>query len=285
MFDFLLDRDATDVSEAIDLVVRLIADRKRFDRSSLARRDREGSSEDRQFLLALQIVGEIEAKDGALNTLPESKAREYVQKLSSVLSRTIEHTVRTRNLRTSESVRDQSTRDLLKDVRQTRVHSVGTLLPDEPLSRVGTAALLGYLIALAIVSVYGIVALWPGATIFEARYLGCDARALLLTISGGVLGGVLDATRSLVNFAGNRLLAASWVWWYLLQPITGAIVAAVCYIVIRGGLVTSAEALNEPGLVVLAALVGMVSTPVVNKLNEVFVTLFTKTDSGDRLRP
>lgn len=114
-----------------------------------------------------------------------------------------------------------------------------------------------------------------------------DERLLFfLVLLAGGLGSFVHTTRSFVDFLGNRRLRPSWAWWYVLQPFTGAALAMVMYLVVRGGFLASAPgatALNPWGFVAVAALVGLFSKQATNKLDELFTTMF-KTDKERELK-
>ena len=48
---------------------------------------------------------------------------------------------------------------------------------------------------------------------------------LVLVLLFGALGSFVHVAKSFASFAGNRALVASWVWWYLLQPVAGMALA------------------------------------------------------------
>lgn len=114
-----------------------------------------------------------------------------------------------------------------------------------------------------------------------------EVRLLLLVMLVGAIGSYVHATSSFVDYLGNRTLISSWVWWYLLRPFIGMMLALVFYFVFRGGFVTAgvggpsddatrdpARFINPFGIAAMAALVGMFSKVASDKLNEVFTTLF-----------
>jgi hypothetical protein len=101
-----------------------------------------------------------------------------------------------------------------------------------------------------------------------------------LVIIAGALGSYIHSATSFADFAGNRRLGRSWVWWYVLRSFIGLSLAMVFYFVVRGGLLSgaaSATDINPFGVAAVSALVGMFSKQATDKLREVFDTLF-KTD-------
>ncbi|HVO89818.1 MAG TPA: hypothetical protein VMV45_14850, partial [Casimicrobiaceae bacterium] len=111
-----------------------------------------------------------------------------------------------------------------------------------------------------------------------------DVRLILLVLCAGALGSFIHAGTSFVDYIGNRAFVRSWLWWYLLRPFIGAVLALLIYFVIRGGFVTgtglpaeaasAASFINPFGIAALAGLSGLFSKQATDKLNEVFSTLF-----------
>jgi hypothetical protein len=121
-----------------------------------------------------------------------------------------------------------------------------------------------------------------------------EVRLLLLVLLAGAIGSYIHASSSFVDYLGNRTLISSWVWWYLLRPFIGMMLALLFYFVFRGGFITAgvnqggeaaASFINPFGIAALAGLVGMFSKVASDKLNEVFLTLFApKAGQGDAKR-
>lgn len=110
-----------------------------------------------------------------------------------------------------------------------------------------------------------------------------ETRLLLLVLLAGAIGSYVHAASSFVDYLGNRTFISSWVWWYLLRPFIGMMLALLFYFVFRGGFITAgvnqggdaaASFINPFGIAALAGLVGMFSKVAADKLNEVFTTLF-----------
>ncbi len=121
-----------------------------------------------------------------------------------------------------------------------------------------------------------------------------EVRLLLLVLLAGAIGSYIHASSSFVDYLGNRALISSWVWWYLLRPFIGMMLALLFYFVFRGGFITAgvnaggdaaASFINPFGIAALAGLVGMFSKVAADKLNEVFLTLFApRAGQGDAKR-
>lgn len=110
-----------------------------------------------------------------------------------------------------------------------------------------------------------------------------ETRLLLLVLLAGAIGSYVHAASSFVDYLGNRTFISSWVWWYLLRPFIGMMLALLFYFVFRGGFVTAGvnqggdaavSFINPFGVAALAGLVGMFSKVAADKLNELFTTLF-----------
>lgn len=118
--------------------------------------------------------------------------------------------------------------------------------------------------------------------------MSLDTSLLLLVMVAGALGSFVHIATSFADFVGNRRLARSWLWWYLLKPFVGMALAVVMYLVTRGGLLSanaSADTLNLYGITAISALAGMFSKQATDKLSEVFNTLFrTSAQAGDQAR-
>ena len=104
------------------------------------------------------------------------------------------------------------------------------------------------------------------------------ATALLaLVVLAGTLGGLVFTATSFSTHVAKNDFGTSWQWWYVLRPFTGAGLALITYLLIRGqllGLNGPSEDLNPYGVAGLAALTGLFSKQAITKLGEVFDTLF-----------
>jgi hypothetical protein len=160
------------------------------------------------------------------------------------------------------------------------------------------------LIVVALLLAYLFVCLWPskftenttGAAdqvvelLWTARVftISADVRLLMVVMLAGGLGSFVHTATSFGDFVGNEKLSRSWLWWYILKPFIGMVLAVIFYLVIRGGfLSTGADAgkLNIYGITALAGLAGMFSKQATDKLSEVFDALFrTAAGNGDAKR-
>lgn len=115
-----------------------------------------------------------------------------------------------------------------------------------------------------------------------------ETRLLLLVMLAGALGSSMHSLRSLYWYTGNRMMVWSWVAFYLLLPLTGAMLATIFYFVVRGGFFSSQASFDTTspfGFAALSALVGLFSPQATLKLKEVAETIFSKPEAGSDNRP
>ncbi len=154
------------------------------------------------------------------------------------------------------------------------------------------AHLLGlFLLTLGVALALGLVAVWPAVEAATAQtpapteisYLGLSYTAspgtalILLVVVASAVGSYVHVGTSFGDYVGNRRLAVSWTWWYLLRVPIGVTLALLFYFAIRGGLFgadTPDSVINPYGIAALAGLVGLFSKQATDKLREVFDTLF-----------
>jgi hypothetical protein len=163
------------------------------------------------------------------------------------------------------------------------------------------------LIFLGLLLAYAFVSVWPAdfgasqaasattivtllgikAATFQVE-MTVDARLMLTVMIAGGLGSFIHTATSFGDFVGNEKLTRSWLWWYILKPFIGMMLAVVFYLVVRGGFLsggTSPNNLNLYGIAALAGMAGMFSKQATDKLSEVFNTLFkTSPGGGDSQR-
>jgi hypothetical protein len=158
-----------------------------------------------------------------------------------------------------------------------------------------------YLIVLAVVLAYLIISFWPGNAGGEGKWenavilgkeckMNSEVRLFFLVLLIGAFGSFVHAATSFVTYVGNKSLAPSWMWWYVLRPFIGMGIAAIFYLVLRGGLVLLSapldlKTLNPYGIGAFAALSGMFSKQAADKLSDIFDNLFrTQKGKGDEER-
>ena len=133
----------------------------------------------------------------------------------------------------------------------------------------------------------------PTVTLFRGWLVlnhSVEVRLLLIALLAGALGSYIHAATSFADYVGNRKLSGNWVWWYLLRPFIGMTLALIFYFVVRGGFISPSAGgadMNPFGIAAMAGLVGMFSKQAIDKLDEVFTSLFgSKGDDkrGDKLQ-
>jgi len=123
------------------------------------------------------------------------------------------------------------------------------------------------------------------ATLFRYYHvcLSEEERLFLIVIFAGALGGLVHTLRSFLWYAGNRKLVLSWTGFYITQPILGATLATVFYLVVRGGFFSPQSTISDTspfGFAALAALIGMFTDQAAEKLKDVAETLFATAPKG-----
>lgn len=100
---------------------------------------------------------------------------------------------------------------------------------------------------------------------------------ILMILFAGALGGCLHAMRSLADFVGARQLKQSWILYYLLLPLTSAVMAFIFYLIVRAGFFAPDSQTTDKAAVMLglAALVGLFSEAAMEKLKKIGEAVFT----------
>ena len=115
------------------------------------------------------------------------------------------------------------------------------------------------------------------------RKITLELRLILLVFFTGALAACVHALKSFADYAGEEKLTRSWYWFYVARPFIGAGLAFIFYLVVRAGFLagTTADikAVNPFGFMAVAALVAMFSDKALNKLAEIFDTLFKTEDT------
>jgi len=119
-----------------------------------------------------------------------------------------------------------------------------------------------------------------------------ETSVLLMVLLLGGLGGSLHFLRSLVTFVGTRRLKRSWLLYYLSTPFSGAGLAPIVYMMLRVGLINpsgtsvNGSAVTNVNLIAIyafAILTGLFARTAMDKMGEVFKTLFsTQHEPGDK---
>ncbi|MBN2174289.1 MAG: hypothetical protein JW731_09165 [Bacteroidales bacterium] len=166
------------------------------------------------------------------------------------------------------------------------------------------AFLIGiYLLVISIILTYIVFQLWPDKMAENSEgtanpncwiffgykiIISAEARLILLVLAVGALGSFIHGATSFISFVGNNKLEKSWTWWYFLRPFIGGVLALIFYFVIRAGFLSAgsgSEDISIFGITAISGLVGMFSKNAIDKLEELFKTLFkTEKGAGDDAR-
>ena len=171
---------------------------------------------------------------------------------------------------------------------------------DREMNGIGKLTLGLLLLSLGAVLLYLLLTLWPAVEaakdsrdgsvtwFWQHLDLSADATLLLLVIVVSAVGSYVHVTVSFSDFAGNRQLVSSWVWWYILRVVVGSSLASLFYFAIRGGFFSNTSdsaQVNVYGIAALSGLVGLFSKQATDKLREIFDTAFRTQDGyGDDAR-
>lgn len=159
---------------------------------------------------------------------------------------------------------------------------------------VGKTILGTYLAILTSLLIYLIFALWISAESDTSNVINVllfgqevsfttDQQIIALVVIVAALGSTVHTATSFAAFAGNQRLYRNWTWWYILRLFSGAALALLFYLVIRGGFLaagSTTEDMNIFGVTAVAGLVGLFSKQAIAKLRELFDNLF-KVDKPD----
>lgn len=125
-----------------------------------------------------------------------------------------------------------------------------------------------------------------GKTIVESTQV---YEALIMLFAGGI-GSCVYAIRAYILHACERQdFKRSFIPWYGFWPVQGSLLALIFYFVIRGGLILvtlngesqAPTTLNVWSLAGIGAIVGLFSKYAIEKLHQVFITIFTSKADQD----
>ncbi|MGH1540165.1 MAG: hypothetical protein ACRBHB_07065 [Arenicella sp.] len=150
-----------------------------------------------------------------------------------------------------------------------------------------------WLIIITVVSLLGVFfGLWlhgkPPIAFQEFRFFASSTSIELveayIAMMAAAVGSCVTTILAYIRHASNkRDFRVSYVPWYLARPAMGVLLGLIFYFVIKGGLIVlvepgeggaKIESLNPWGVAGLGSLVGMFSKQAVEKLREVFNTMF-----------
>jgi len=132
---------------------------------------------------------------------------------------------------------------------------------------------------------------WTTAIAAEDRLAPPQRSVLIMVILLGTLGGLIHLASSLTIFVGNRDLKRSWIVYYLLAPVQGAALAPLLYLLLKSAVLApqysdggGTQNLNLTAIYAFAALTGLFSKQAVEKLADVFATIFGSIEAKDKTR-
>ncbi len=91
---------------------------------------------------------------------------------------------------------------------------------------------------------------------------------------------------SLSGFVGNRTFKTSWIMWYVLRMPTGATLGLILTCALHGGMPTEGvtyDGSNPYQIYLLAGIAGLFSRSALDKLEDIFETLFKTARNDERL--
>ena len=163
---------------------------------------------------------------------------------------------------------------------------------DEPGAEGGRPASTWWVVVLALYfAAVSVAAVW--ALLYRTSFHGGAATAdtdlplLHIVVAMGAIGSCVHAVTSLCGFVGNQRMISSWVLWYFFRPVVGVLLALLAYFLLRLGFVSpqlaaDSNVINPYGVAALSGLVGLFSKQAVDKLREVFDTLFKSRADDER---
>jgi hypothetical protein len=174
-----------------------------------------------------------------------------------------------------------------------------TTIGKSPVPLPGIVLLVVFMAAVALFALYALWRFWPApppatghapatATFSYLSWqvsLTRDQQFFVVVALAGAIGAMLHGLRSLSTYIGERYLFRSWIPYYALLPLVGALIATIVYLVIRAGLLPGGASGAQPdpyGITAIGALVGLFSAQAAEKLKAVFETLFTKAETGNQ---
>ena len=280
-FTFLFDLDPKDAVAGVHFAMRSITHRRLW----AGEAGEPAGGQAREAEVGLKIIGEIERDARVrLSKLSDARAERYKQAL---LDTAFELTKR--KLKYEKGAGEK----LLRERRPERDGSVITISIPLPFSKPKSVSVGAYLILLTAAFVYLLVSLWPATGVasgggpspspvsllggFVQLLLGPETRVLLLVIVSGVLGSCVYAAANYAAMFRRRELAYGRYWFFLVRPVSGAVLAPLVYFLLRAGFLqptADVRDLNVFGLIAFSALSGMYSEQAMSKLREVSEVLF-----------
>ena len=166
--------------------------------------------------------------------------------------------------------------------------------------------MFAYNIVLSLTALYVLLCIWPNTVpkpsnqtnqwltnetvrVFGSSFVvSGEVTVLWIVMILGALGALVYTSTQIVGRVVSDKEVASWnnsyALWYLVHPLLGSSLAVIFYVVLRGGLVNlsvGTAGLNLYGVAAISGLVGLSSKEATDKLEEIFITLFSKKSTQD----
>jgi hypothetical protein len=129
---------------------------------------------------------------------------------------------------------------------------------------------------------------WTAAIAAENQLAPPQRTVIVMVILLGALGGLIHLSSSLTMFVGNRDLKRSWTIYYVLAPVQGAALAPLLYLLLKSAVLSpqfseggGTQSLNLTAIYAFAGLTGLFAKQAIEKLADVFATLFAKIEAKD----
>jgi hypothetical protein len=149
----------------------------------------------------------------------------------------------------------------------------------KPIS-LGAAIGLGIGVGLALVVLTLLLcSLWPKGNLIGDKWIYeplSGFKLFAFVAVWGAIGGMVHVIMSYGLHFVLRDFSANWIPWYILRPFEAALVGAIAFYALAGGVVGSGEnASSLDKTIAISALAGMFSPQVVEKFRQVASTLFS----------
>lgn len=166
------------------------------------------------------------------------------------------------------------------------------IVDKQPMGHRQRHAVGGSLVASTALLMTQLLAIWPAVSagaldppkkrltplLFGAIDITIDPEVVLIAMVMlvGALGALVGGCRRFIYFSARDELTRRDEWSYLMRPLQGAALALIVYFTLRGGYLGQDQTapVNPYGVAALSALVGLFTRHAVNKLTDVFDTLF-----------
>jgi hypothetical protein len=117
---------------------------------------------------------------------------------------------------------------------------------------------------------------------FDAKLVAQVNEALIMFFAGGLGSGLYAIRAYLLHACQKKDVDPAYIPWYPFWMLSGALLGLIFYFTLRGGLLfltingeqTAIESLNSWSLAAVGSMVGLFSKYALEKLREVFLTLF-----------